>query len=728
MKEDRMLSDEILLGLINKNKGGGGGTTNYNNLENKPQIGGVTLQGNKTASELGLADSDTVGDILNGTNIDSFGDVETALATKVNKVEGKGLSTNDFTDAYKTAIGDNTTAIEAIDSKIDDATTYPYADVITVSDAVPANLADCSVKIEPIQDLHGYDKPWVGGAGKNKLPLDLATIKSINTSGTWNGNTYSENGATATVLTDNDGNIVGIKAEAQNTPSSTFIFNLCFKNKQLEALENVSVTMNGCPTNGSSDSYAMQFYLYNGSDNVTEYGSGVTFTPSNLISSSRVRIVVKTATPTGGLTFYPMIRLSTETDSTFAPYTNICPISRHTEVDVQRDGKNKADPSKLYLFNNNRYVSTNDFNNVGSYDVKPNTEYRLLSGKGGSADKRIKFWNAEGNLISNASSAIFTTPNNCAKISFYWQLPSEVQTVEEAEMMLCLSQYTSFEPYAGKTYTLALGDTIYGGTVDFDSGVCSVIYGYADMGDIDWTYDLTANVFVSSDIDNLKDKTYTADDGLLCSIYSIANVVASEMPDCTMRYRDDPQHPNRIIVKDTRYDDATAFKTAMDGVQLVYELATPTTIQLTPEQIQLLKGQNTLYASTGDISVTVNGVSGAIGQVQEQVNELADEVAEIKPVNYSITEQATGRKWLNKPTYLVVIDMGEEKTVASNTWYTVGNHLGSETIVNGMGITGSGGTVPIQIVEDTNDGIKILQTRNAQVGVRYVWLEYIKTT
>ena len=35
--------------------GGGGGTTNYNNLTNKPQINSVTLSGNKTAAELGLA-------------------------------------------------------------------------------------------------------------------------------------------------------------------------------------------------------------------------------------------------------------------------------------------------------------------------------------------------------------------------------------------------------------------------------------------------------------------------------------------------------------------------------------------------------------------------------------------------------------------------------------------------------------------------------------------------
>ena len=38
-----------------KNSGGGsGGTTNYNDLTNKPQINGVTLEGNKTGEEIGL--------------------------------------------------------------------------------------------------------------------------------------------------------------------------------------------------------------------------------------------------------------------------------------------------------------------------------------------------------------------------------------------------------------------------------------------------------------------------------------------------------------------------------------------------------------------------------------------------------------------------------------------------------------------------------------------------
>ena len=51
--EDRMLSDEILLALIKK---AGGGTTDYDDLENKPQINGHEVSGNQTGDDLGLMD------------------------------------------------------------------------------------------------------------------------------------------------------------------------------------------------------------------------------------------------------------------------------------------------------------------------------------------------------------------------------------------------------------------------------------------------------------------------------------------------------------------------------------------------------------------------------------------------------------------------------------------------------------------------------------------------
>lgn len=58
--------EELLLELkevIEAGGGGGGGTTNYNLLQNKPQINGVTLSGNKTADDLQLEQSLTTAQV-----------------------------------------------------------------------------------------------------------------------------------------------------------------------------------------------------------------------------------------------------------------------------------------------------------------------------------------------------------------------------------------------------------------------------------------------------------------------------------------------------------------------------------------------------------------------------------------------------------------------------------------------------------------------------------------
>ena len=91
----------------------------------------------------------------------------------VQKSSTAGLLKNDGT--VDTTIQGDVASLKSgfttLDNEVNgDATVYPYADVIIIPDAVPANLADCSVKIEPVQDLHGQSAPYVGGAGRQKLP------------------------------------------------------------------------------------------------------------------------------------------------------------------------------------------------------------------------------------------------------------------------------------------------------------------------------------------------------------------------------------------------------------------------------------------------------------------------------------------------------------------------------------------------------------------------------
>ena len=61
----------------------------YNLLDNKPSVGGVELAGDRTLAELGLYSREEADALLDG---------------KVDKVEGKGLSANDYTDADKAKV------------------------------------------------------------------------------------------------------------------------------------------------------------------------------------------------------------------------------------------------------------------------------------------------------------------------------------------------------------------------------------------------------------------------------------------------------------------------------------------------------------------------------------------------------------------------------------------------------------------------------------------------
>ena len=98
--------------------GGGGGTDNYNNLSNKPQINSVTLSGNKSLSDLGIAAASTT---YTKTEVDS------ALSGKADKSDTYTKTQTDveiqgaITDLYvpsTTASGHYVKSIAQVDGKI----------------------------------------------------------------------------------------------------------------------------------------------------------------------------------------------------------------------------------------------------------------------------------------------------------------------------------------------------------------------------------------------------------------------------------------------------------------------------------------------------------------------------------------------------------------------------------------------------------------------------------
>lgn len=133
----------IQLAMKRKSSGGGtepsgGGTTNYNDLQNKPQIEGVELIGDKTADELGLqtkiAEVTDEGIAFEDSVITSKVIVQEVDAENlytndeindmfVKQEAGKGLSENDFTDEYRQLIDDLAyTAIAFVSASATNAT------------------------------------------------------------------------------------------------------------------------------------------------------------------------------------------------------------------------------------------------------------------------------------------------------------------------------------------------------------------------------------------------------------------------------------------------------------------------------------------------------------------------------------------------------------------------------------------------------------------------------
>ena len=362
------------------------------------------------------------------------------------------------------------------------------ADIITVTDNTPASVktfqdgADnlpmaLTVGIEPVQDLHGYGNPWPAGGGKNLLPSLLSNIKRNNTVGTWDDDEYSVNGITFKFETNSEGYVTSVNVSGTVT-SGTPTIRIYADDTGIPA---GSYIVNGCPSTGGNDTYFLRLYNKNANSGGTaliDSGSGVTV--DNTYTIKRVNISVNNgvALPSGGVVFKPMIRLATESDGSFAPYSNICPISGWTGANVSRTGKN--------LFNDTlaqgsiRTTSGESTNNAtrvrtangtllkpGTYTVSCNGAYK------GNAF----FYKPDGTFIepldsSNMSVLPYTftlAEDTLCKFVFALSddgniLPADVTNIQ-VEKGSVASSYTA---YAGHTYPITFpqsAGTVYGGTL-----------------------------------------------------------------------------------------------------------------------------------------------------------------------------------------------------------------------------------------------------------------------
>lgn len=153
-----------------------------------------------------------------------------------------------------------------------------------------------------------------------------------------------------------------------------------------------------------------------------------------------------------------------------------------------------------------------------------------------------------------------------------------------------------YEPYKSITYSLG-NDTLRGmfkldannqlyadGDRKESDGTVTRKYGIVDLGTLSWTYitSSTAPQFRAALSNTITSTSATTVYNAICAKYPIlAHYTMNDGnhdKSASIFYASLPG----INITDSSYSDAATFKTAMSGVYLVYELATPTTEQSTP--------------------------------------------------------------------------------------------------------------------------------------------------
>ena len=148
-----------------------------------------------------------------------------------------------------------------------------------------------------------------------------------------------------------------------------------------------------------------------------------------------------------------------------------------------------------------------------------------------------------------------------------------------------------YEPYEEHTYALgnvelrgipkldASNNLYYDGDEYAPDGTVTRKYGIVDLGTLSWSYSAASGTqlqrFNTSGIASLVKKEGTIFLGVVCPKYiAVSDPVYSRTVDKAMCVL---SSNGMLYIVDSSYTSAADFKTAMNGVYLVYELATPTT-------------------------------------------------------------------------------------------------------------------------------------------------------
>lgn len=579
-------------------------------------------------------------------SIDTLEEQKNTIAQTVASMAELGTDTTLSTPGMAAdagAVGDLSRQLSDIEDVITDSTTGldTKAPVIinTASGAI-ASFSDGAngmpikklvAQIEPVQDLHGYDSPWPAGGGKNLLPLDSVT--------------QTINGITVTV----ENGTVKLNGTATETVS-------IIVTSSRPVLPVGNYFANGGATGGSDSTYRMRIVVYNSDNSIAQVVNMVSDVLYNVNVTAEGQylsafINVFAGTTVSNIIYKPMVIVTSEMDRTFAPYSNICPISGHTGCEVNVTGINIWDEETeigSYDPANGEKIAGNDRLRSKNYiKVIPGSSIYIYLPDNLTNDIRLLCYDRNHNFVNSTNwlyKGIFQIPSNTYYLTLYIASSYGTTYLNNISFNYPATEtgYHSFGTTIPISWQTEAG-TVYGGTLDVVSGkLKSTMKKRVLDGSENWTIDTDRGgrkcfYIMMNDLIHKLDFDYL---GLIFAsnmktIKVLGGSEASQVDSIAITGYGYPSTNNYLYIivnpQATGFENITtadALKAwlAQNNTEVVYRVEEPTEYDLTPQEMITLYGQNNIWSTTGDTEVTYPAdtklyIDGKLAEIQATILE-----------------------------------------------------------------------------------------------------------
>lgn len=341
-------------------------------------------------------------------------------------------------------------------------------------------------------------------------------------------------------------------------------------------------------------------------------------------SSSRIASFLPTDTASGAVANFPdgadgvpvdslVVNIEPVQAGTGDPSpSNVRPISGRSEINVTRAGKNLFNKDTItanaWLTTDTGIVEVSNGYSVSDY-IKVWAGIPVFIPN----RKTSRTWFYDENKVPteylNQSSAQTYTPsaNGFLRMTMLTSgtAPIDINTFQ-VELG---TTSTDYKPYTTPTEAeIPLGQTIYGGNAEVVGGICEETYGIVDLGSLSWTKSSSGNKYHAVLPTPYE---YERDIDMKCEIFACDGFGQGgergyyPTVDNSFRYywgqAVTPAYEIYVLCESAT--TMSEFETIVEGKKLVFPLATPVEIALTPEQINTLEGVNNIWADTGDTAV-----------------------------------------------------------------------------------------------------------------------------